>query len=94
MRESTLQVAYRNQDCCFVIHQRNIQSLATDLFKVKQNISTHIMNNKVLKKTLWNEVKNCLVLSRGIKVDHMEIAIKSLKIEIPMHININILFPI
>lgn len=79
-----MKVAYRNQDCCFVIHQRNIQSLATDLFKVKQNISTHMMNNKELKKTLWNEVKKGLVLSRGLKAYHIKIAIKSLKIEMPM----------
>ena len=29
----------------FTIHQKNIQSLAIELFKVKQNISTHRMNN-------------------------------------------------
>ena len=32
-------------DQSFTVHQRNIQSLAIELFKVKQNISTHMMNN-------------------------------------------------
>ena len=29
----------------FTVHQRNTQSLAIELFKVKQNISKYMMNN-------------------------------------------------
>lgn len=54
--ERVLQIIYRNCWNCsycsykdfyksFTVHQRNIQSLAIELFKVKQNISTHMMNN-------------------------------------------------
>ena len=57
--ERVLQIIYRNcwncsycsykdfykMDQSFTVHQRNIQSLAIELFKVKQNSSTHMMNN-------------------------------------------------
>ena len=29
----------------FTVHQKNIQSLAIELFKAKRNISKHMMNN-------------------------------------------------
>ena len=47
LRERALQIVYRNYDCSykdllkidlpFIFHQRNIQSVAIELFKVKQN---------------------------------------------------------
>ena len=32
-------------DESFTVHQGNIQFLAIEFFKVKQNVSTHMMNN-------------------------------------------------
>ena len=53
--EKTLRIVYRNYDCSykdllkmdhsFTAHQRNIQSLIIELFKVKQNTSTQMINN-------------------------------------------------
>ena len=55
LHERALGIVYRNFDCfykdlhkmdqSFTVHQRNIQSLAIELFKLKWNISTHMMNN-------------------------------------------------
>ena len=60
LQKSALQIVYINYDSSynrllkmyqsfivqfFAIHSRNKQSLAIDLFKVKQNISSHMTNN-------------------------------------------------
>ena len=42
----------------FSIHQRNIQSLAIELFKVKQNLSNVIMCNILKTRTLTNNLRS------------------------------------
>ena len=40
--EQCLRIVYKDNICSFTIHQRNIQSLATQLFNVKRNLSNSI----------------------------------------------------
>ena len=66
MHEKTPQTVYRNSDCShkellkmihyFTVHQRNIQSLAIELFKVEQNISKYMRNNifQIRENLRWN----------------------------------------
>ena len=46
------------KDKSFTIHQRNIQSLAIELFKVKRNLSNVIMSNIFLKKSLTYNLRS------------------------------------
>ena len=39
-------------DNLFTVHHRNIQSLAIELFKVKENLSTTLMNDILQTRTL------------------------------------------
>ena len=62
LHECSLQIVYKDnfssyvdllvKDKSFTIHQRNIQSLAIELFKVKRNLSNVIMCNIFKKRTL------------------------------------------
>ena len=54
LHERSLQIVYKDnissfedllkRDKSFTIHQRNMQSLATELYKVKRNLSNNIMH--------------------------------------------------
>ena len=46
------------KDKSFTIHQRNIQSLAVELFKVKRNLSNVIMCNIFKKRTLTYNLRS------------------------------------
>ena len=62
LHERSLRIVYKDnyssyvdllvKDKSFTIHQRNIQSLAIELFKVKRNLSNVIMCN-IFKKEHW-----------------------------------------
>ena len=62
LHEHSLRIVYKGnyssyvdllaKDKLFTIHQRNIQFLAIELFKVKQNLSTVIMCNIIKTRTL------------------------------------------
>ena len=55
LHESSLRIVYRDsiisfqkllkKDHCFTIHHRNIQILAIELYKIKENLSNEIMNS-------------------------------------------------
>ena len=46
------------EDNLFTIHQRNIQSLAIELFKAKRNLSNVIMCNVLKTKTLTYNLRS------------------------------------
>ena len=62
LHERSLRIVYKDnnssfkelfkKDNSFTVHHRNIQSLAIDLFKVKENLSNTIMNDILQTRTL------------------------------------------
>ena len=68
LHERSLRIVYKDnyssyvdllvKDKSFTIHQRNIQSLAIELFKVKRNLSNVIMCNIFKKRTLTYNLRS------------------------------------
>ena len=68
LHERSLRIVYKDNYSSYVdllakgksfsIHQRNIQSLAIELFKVKQNLSNVIMCNILKTRTLTNNLRS------------------------------------
>ena len=68
LHERSLRIVYKDnyssyvdllaKDKSFTIHQRNIQSLAIELFKVKQNLSNVIMCNILKTRTLTYNLRS------------------------------------
>ena len=68
LHERSLRIVYKDnyssyvdllgKDKSFTIHQRNIQSLAVELFKVKRNLSNVIMCNIFKKRTLTYNLRS------------------------------------
>ena len=66
IHERALRIVYKNNvlsfeelselDKSFKIHHRNIQSLAIELFKIKNNISVTIMNPRAVRYNLRSQV--------------------------------------
>ena len=62
LRERSLHIVYKDdnisfkelpkKDNSFTVHHRNFQPLATELLKVKENISNTLMNNILQTRTL------------------------------------------
>ena len=68
LRERSLRIVYKDncisyvnlllKDKSFTIHQRNIQSLAIELFKVKRNLSNVIICNILKTRTLTYNLRS------------------------------------
>ena len=48
----------RKQDNSFTVHHKNIQSLAIEFFKVKENLSNRIMNSILQTRTLTYNLRS------------------------------------
>ena len=74
LHERTLRIVYRNYECSYkdLLKWRSLllfiwetRSLANELFKVKENISSHLMNDAFQMRDTWYRLK--LIIGRNFK---------------------------